>query len=199
MLTEKILGTALEAVPREVDGIPVYASGHHRQTWDAHIVIGVRDVSPPFCFGYDWETHVIAYREWHPGRHGGPCPCCDPDTSGGSYYWGEVNRTILPVFHRPEPVDTGKLVEAVHEAARALRELPPNPLRWQAYGPQHVYGNWPTREAAAEWLAGHMERLGHDPNLGAERRQAALANADLLREGAQEVRIGDKRYGVRSR
>jgi len=43
-------------------------------------------------------------------------------------------RRAQRLRHRPEPVDTGTLVEAVHEAARALRELPPNPLRWQAYG-----------------------------------------------------------------
>lgn len=202
MLSAKVLGSGvIDAIPSDVHGIPVYVTGQQRQEWDAHIVVGVLDVSSPdSCVGYDWDATVIAYRAWHPGPHGEPCPCCDDPAETdlyGFYTWGRVKEARLPVDRSAdERVDLGRLTAAIRECGNALAALPKTPLTWVAYGPRHDYGRWATPERAAEWLASHMERLAADPNLGEERQQAARDSAARLHAGARTVTIGGKTYGI---
>jgi len=191
-----------------------------RGSYDAHIAVGVVDVSPANCFGYDWDLHVVAYRTWEPGRHGDAPDLCDacaryyadpvrylpcsPYSCGQVYSdaWGAVYKTTFGVrtgedLAASRRFDEAKVVAAVQEADAALQALPPLQLTWTAYGPTHVYGRWDAPEKARTWLIGHMERLSKDPNLGAERQQQAADGAVLLAAGADQVRVGVKTYGIK--
>lgn len=208
-------------LPSEVAGFPVFASGQYRQSWDDHIVVGVSDVTAGNFFGYDWVCGVRAYRAWPPGRHGTACagceavadeqtywaPCgvdCGHLWDGGSFSetWGVVfdfTFDILTLWDRAagRRFDAGLLQTAIAAAGVNLAALPPNPLTWTAYGPTHDYGRWATREAAAGWLVGHMQRLSKDRNLGAERQQVAADNMQVLASGSPTVEISGKVYGIR--
>lgn len=213
----RILGTHFDDVVSAVGTtFPIY-NRTGRGSYDAHISIGVVDVSPANCFGYDWDCHIVAYRTWEPGRHGdapGLCDACagyyaDPvrgqpcDPIGCihvySDIWGAVYKQVFDVrtLAAGRRFDEDKLIAAVQEADAALRALPPLGLTWTAYGPTHVYGRWDAPEKARTWLIGHMERLSKDPNLGAERQQQAADGALQLAAGTDEVQIGVKTYGIK--
>ncbi|MFC6080888.1 hypothetical protein [Sphaerisporangium aureirubrum] len=222
MLTTRILG---EDLPSITTSHPLFYSGNYRQSRDAHIAVGVRDVTPGDHFGYDWKCSVIAYPAWNPGRHGTSCRVCaemDPSLDlvpqcpagaecghlqDGEYYnesWGQVFVKRFMVLTSADTLvgrrfDPNELTAAVQAGDAALTALPPSPLPWTAYGPSHEYGHWATEREARGWLAGHMGRLAKDRNLGDERQQVAAACAAQLADGAEEVAVGSKVYGIRHR